>query len=60
MLEVVIADRDFRIGTTWLLPKANEWLIHVFAQLLLDELKILFFMIIVVVLACYDFLATII
>jgi len=43
---------------TWLLPKANEWLIHVFAQLLIDELKILFFMIVVVILACYAFLAT--
>jgi hypothetical protein len=43
---------------TWLLPKANEWLIHVFAQLLLDELKILFLTIVVVILACYAFLAT--
>jgi len=43
---------------TWLLPKGNEWLIHVFAQLLLDEFKILFLTIVVVILACYAFLAT--
>lgn len=43
---------------TWLLPKANEWLIHVFAQLLIDELKILFLTIVVIILACYALLAT--